>query len=287
MSAPELTQDEQRAMESAWAASPMRGASKVGWPWAWRAARDYYTEDALTVRDTEQQEQPKPEWTWARLYTRLDAAILEHKRATAPLRSRDTDRALWAAYEAIDRDLFGVPKRRELRAPTAWTDDSAETLDAAAEQQEQPTARLGGHWVWVEDEPTSTWASCQRCSPTKACPQHQEEAKAYWEGFRIREAEQGARPSQRVTHGRHCICSACAAQDWAEPGLASCGMHGPSCPAVYAPLGAAGDTVSAPSGEQEPAEADPVRAALIELVRLKDCKDGRESVGGSPKIELN
>lgn len=43
-----------------------------------------------------------------------------------------------------------------------------------------------------------------------------------------------------VTHGRHCTCSACAAQDWAEPGLAACGMHGPSCPPVYAPLGPAG-----------------------------------------------
>jgi hypothetical protein len=39
-----------------------------------------------------------------------------------------------------------------------------------------------------------------------------------------------------VTHGRHCPCSACGRQDWAEPGLAPCGMHGPSCPPVYAPV---------------------------------------------------
>lgn len=44
----------------------------------------------------------------------------------------------------------------------------------------------------------------------------------------------------RITHGRHCTCSACAAQDWGEPGLAPCGMHGPSCPAEYQPWGAAG-----------------------------------------------
>jgi hypothetical protein len=44
----------------------------------------------------------------------------------------------------------------------------------------------------------------------------------------------------RITHGRHCTCSACARQDWSEPQLAACGMHGPSCRPVYAPLGPAG-----------------------------------------------
>jgi len=39
----------------------------------------------------------------------------------------------------------------------------------------------------------------------------------------------------RLTHGRHCRCSACARQDWAEPYLAPCGMHGPSCPPIYDP----------------------------------------------------
>lgn len=58
-------------------------------------------------------------------------------------------------------------------------------------------------------------------------------------------------PYERITHGRHCLCSACAAQDWAEPGLAPCGMHGPSCPPVYAPLGAAGDVVRRPSATSE------------------------------------
>jgi protein gp37 len=40
---------------------------------------------------------------------------------------------------------------------------------------------------------------------------------------------------ERITHGRHCGCSACARQDWSEPQLAPCGMHGPSCPPVYSP----------------------------------------------------
>jgi hypothetical protein len=44
-------------------------------------------------------------------------------------------------------------------------------------------------------------------------------------------------PARRLTHGRHCACSACARQDWSEPDLAPCGMHGPSCPPVYDPWG--------------------------------------------------
>lgn len=39
-----------------------------------------------------------------------------------------------------------------------------------------------------------------------------------------------------LTHGRHCPCSACAREDWTNPALADCGMHGPSCPRVYAPF---------------------------------------------------
>lgn len=34
----------------------------------------------------------------------------------------------------------------------------------------------------------------------------------------------------RVTHGRHCSCTPCRAQDWSEPGLAPCGMHPDGCP---------------------------------------------------------
>lgn len=41
---------------------------------------------------------------------------------------------------------------------------------------------------------------------------------------------------KRITHGRHCTCTACRATDWTNPDLAGCGMHGDSCPRVYAPL---------------------------------------------------
>lgn len=44
---------------------------------------------------------------------------------------------------------------------------------------------------------------------------------------------------ERLTHGRHCPCSACAREDWTNPDLAPCGMHGQSCPREYAPRAAA------------------------------------------------
>lgn len=49
--------------------------------------------------------------------------------------------------------------------------------------------------------------------------------------------------TERVTHGRHCTCSACAREDWTQAGFAPCGMHGLSCPNEYRPLGAAGSLV--------------------------------------------
>lgn len=45
---------------------------------------------------------------------------------------------------------------------------------------------------------------------------------------------------QRVTHGRHCTCGACARRDWTDPDLAPCGMHGSDCPALYQPWAVAG-----------------------------------------------
>lgn len=72
---------------------------------------------------------------------------------------------------------------------------------------------------------------------------------------------------ERVTHGRHCICSACGAEDWTNPNLAPCGMHGVGCPPVYAPLGAAGQQVRAA------ASTSPWLRALsmaVEAVRERD-----------------
>jgi hypothetical protein len=49
-----------------------------------------------------------------------------------------------------------------------------------------------------------------------------------------------ANPGQRITHGRHCTCSACGREDWTNPDLAPCGMHGAGCPALYDPWGPPG-----------------------------------------------
>jgi hypothetical protein len=39
----------------------------------------------------------------------------------------------------------------------------------------------------------------------------------------------------RLTHGRHCPCTGCASEDWTQPHLGPCGMHGVKCPPIYAP----------------------------------------------------
>lgn len=49
-------------------------------------------------------------------------------------------------------------------------------------------------------------------------------------------ASPAASDDPKLTHGRHCPCSVCAAEDWTNPALAPCGMHGPSCPREYRPI---------------------------------------------------
>lgn len=74
-----------------------------------------------------------------------------------------------------------------------------------------------------------------------------QQAEAALEEYRNGPARVEGSRAERITHGRHCICSACAREDWTRPELAACGMHGPSCPPVYAPLGAPGSYVPAPA----------------------------------------
>lgn len=50
--------------------------------------------------------------------------------------------------------------------------------------------------------------------------------------------------AKHITHGRHCTCTPCRVEDWTNPKLAPCGMHGADCPPVYAPLGCAGDRIN-------------------------------------------
>lgn len=61
----------------------------------------------------------------------------------------------------------------------------------------------------------------------------------------------GQSGSQRITHGRHCTCGSCAREDWTNPDLAPCGMHGEDCPALYQPWGRPGSYFDPASGQSE------------------------------------
>lgn len=70
-----------------------------------------------------------------------------------------------------------------------------------------------------------------------------------------------------VTHGRHCLCASCAAEDWTRI-TGPCGMHGKDCPAVYVPIGAPGDIVVSAHADRVVAAQDAVEAVLDECARL-------------------
>lgn len=83
----------------------------------------------------------------------------------------------------------------------------------------------------------SEWAECRARSATvRATPSCTEPSSA----------AAGAAPNERVTHGRHCTCSACAREDWTRI-TGPCGMHGADCPAEYAPIAAAGGAADKPT----------------------------------------
>jgi hypothetical protein len=116
----------------------------------------------------------------------------------------------------------------------------------------------------AEHDPMSTFAieaAIRAADKARGLHEEREELHQAPDGtmlYRRRLASGWTPEAERITHGRHCVCSACAAQDWAEPGLAPCGMHGPSCPPVYAPLGAPGNVVCGPNAsvrvDTEPSE---------------------------------
>lgn len=68
----------------------------------------------------------------------------------------------------------------------------------------------------------------------------------------VSESPSAGSSGTRITHGRHCICTACKNEDWTNPILAHCGMHGPSCPPRYQPFGVAGHTAEQPSHPAAP-----------------------------------
>ena len=81
---------------------------------------------------------------------------------------------------------------------------------------------------------------CSRCNDERADVRHLLE-RALASLLPVNEPEPV--PTQRITHGRHCTCTPCRVEDWTNPALAPCGMHGRDCPREYAPLGGAGQVV--------------------------------------------
>lgn len=73
--------------------------------------------------------------------------------------------------------------------------------------------------------------------------------------------------AKEITHGRHCICSACAREDWTNPQLAPCGMHGSDCPRAYQPLGRPGDLVSDAAKEGEPVRPSVISPEVRKAIR--------------------
>jgi hypothetical protein len=183
----------------------------------------------------------------------IGADIVEAAREAfdgAPRNIHGTNGRLEAAIrEALDK--LGLREERRVRTERTPFPSGPQWLRVEHR-------RLASHWRQVDAEPLdeprfSPSASCAFCSgdPSKNVKGSLNECPACRRKKTPPSERVDTEPSERVTHGRHCICSACAAQDWAEPGLAPCGMHGPSCPPLYAPLGAAGDVVQRPSATSE------------------------------------
>ena len=150
----------------------------------------------------------------------------------------------------------------ESTAPAGLNTDPSESaveqrvIDRLAREAGEPER----HVVWL-------CAGCDVCHPPDGSPREQrypcapdggspscggalvvlaEDAERWVAcGVAAERARWEAKQRPRITHGRHCTCTPCAREDWTNPALAPCGMHGKDCPQEYAPLGAAGDPVPA------------------------------------------
>ena len=116
-------------------------------------------------------------------------------------------------------DVLAAQVREALRRASVFLDDALEESDLTEDEMYEAP---GTFYV--------------RLLAAKTSLTEVPEALAVLVGYakRAEEAEQ-QRKRRPVTHGRHCKCSACAREDWTRITV-PCGMHGPGCPAVYAPI---------------------------------------------------
>ena len=166
-----------------------------------------------------------------------------------------------AEREATDEDAIRADERERLSArvyENGWCPTCAKPVDPPSDK----CARCGGTGSLAPQvNGLLNFIRCPDCggmrsvspAPDQEDTDDQPDEDVTWpEGIDYAAAKGLHRPSprkafaedvpdqERITHGRHCTCSACADEDWTNPQLAPCGMHGSSCPREYQPWGPAG-----------------------------------------------
>jgi hypothetical protein len=164
----------------------------------------------------------------------------------------------WAATGAVDTG-FQPPRRLwgctcgnqewgldDAPAPCQWEriDAEREARRAKPSQPEPDHTRLEADLAALREAAQAVVDAI----PVLVSPAQKD---AFWASVAALRAVLASADSERITHGRHCTCSACAREDWTNPALAPCGMHGLFCPALYQPWGPAGSHRSADSESRE------------------------------------
>lgn len=119
-------------------------------------------------------------------------------------------------------------ERGRVEIPTTWVALACEVLRTPAPGMAALTLANEVLWVSEGKAPEPNLAKTGT-PPSGQVAEHQ--------AARLRAAG-----VQRVTHGRHCLCSSCAREDWTNP-VFTCGMHGADCPSKYQPWARPGSLV--------------------------------------------
>jgi hypothetical protein len=96
----------------------------------------------------------------------------------------------------------------------------------------------------------------------------------------------GQPQGQKITHGRHCTCHSCAAEDWTNADLAPCGMHGEDCPALYRPWGRPGTYFDPMLGQPDP-EVERLREIAWKVIRDVDSAVATADLPPTHTLKIN
>jgi hypothetical protein len=145
----------------------------------------------------------------------------------------------WPSFSAILKEVDRLTEERDER--TAYWREVVRQLGAERRQLRAERDRLSARVTRLED------ALRQIVDPSYVGNyDHEQVVEIYrkWASQALADSKALAGSSERITHGRHCTCGACAREDWTQSHLACCGMHGKDCPPEYQPLGYAGSYVA-------------------------------------------